>query len=657
VKLHSSSWDLSKGLKVARALGLQALVSYAVYRLGLLTGYWRRQTLYSPTDPEKALPLRKELFEIPKADVLITLLGKEGVRRAIELADEIIEGRFRPFGGPPTRLVLEPPQPLRPWVFYTNKVNGVDIKSIWEAARLGWVFPMGRAYVLTGDEKYARACWRYLEHFLQTNPPGWGPNWASAQEVALRIPVLLFAAQVFGDSKSFNAAAQAVLSAAVIDHARRIPITLSYAIAQNNNHLLSEALGIYLAGLALPDHPKAKRWKRLGKTLFERGLHRQIASDGRYVQNSHNYHRLMLHLALLYDRAIQLDGDGLSPEMQRRLEAAVKWLAARVDTCSGFVPNYGHNDGSNILPLGSFDVSDYRPVVQAAALCFLKQAYFPSGPWDELAAWLGLEKSSRDEKGNHREPPPLDIIRPQGNDTWAMIQVARYHGRPAHADQLHVDIWVAGENLVCDAGTFAYNAPPPWENGLASTLVHNTVRVDGYDQMTRLGQFLWVDWAQGRILNEASLPGQRCVAEHDGYRWLGILHRRSLLWEGEGRWKVNDELLQVSNPASSHRFDVHWLLCDGLWKWEDDTLEIVYRSTRLLVRVGWAQSPEAMETRLVTLRLIRSGTVIYGPDGDFPTLGWYSPTYLVRQPALSLLATFQGTLPLNLWTEFRILSL
>jgi hypothetical protein len=118
--------------------------------------------------------------------------------------------------------------------------------------------------------------------------------------------------------------------------------------------------------------------------------------------------------------------------------------------------------------------------------------------------------------------------------------------RPGHADQLHLDLWWRGQNIALDAGTYLYNAAPPWDNALARSLVHNTVTVNGLDQMTRAGRFLWLDWAQAsRISRKQAEDGswERGVAEHTGYRKLGVAHRRVVTAYRENRWLVEDSLL------------------------------------------------------------------------------------------------------------------
>ena len=72
-------------------------------------------------------------------------------------------------------------------------------------------------------------------------------------------------------------------------------------------------------------------------------------------------------------------------------------------------------------------------------------------------------------------------------------------------DQLHFDLWWHGLNITQDAGIYLYNGEPPWDNPLVSTRVHNTITVDGLDQMTRGGRFLTLDWfpASSKNLLEA----------------------------------------------------------------------------------------------------------------------------------------------------------
>ena len=75
------------------------------------------------------------------------------------------------------------------------------------------------------------------------------------------------------------------------------------------------------------------------------------------------------------------------------------------------------------------------------------------------------------------ELPAPDALRLEGVDSWAYFRAARFEGRPAHADQLHLDLWHRGENLALDPGVYHYNADPPWTNPLDATAYHNTLTI------------------------------------------------------------------------------------------------------------------------------------------------------------------------------------
>ena len=86
---------------------------------------------------------------------------------------------------------------------------------------------------------------------------------ASAQEVALRLIALVFCYQIFASSPETTPGRVNLLKQALIAHARRIPPTMGYARAQDNNHLLTEAVGLYTAAAVLPGYPGAARRRKL----------------------------------------------------------------------------------------------------------------------------------------------------------------------------------------------------------------------------------------------------------------------------------------------------------------------------------------------------------------------------------------------------------
>ena len=686
----SNSQRLAYAIKAARELGLEQISLYARYQIALRTGWLRRIT--PAQEPTSALLTHAQevslgLIHVPNRDILSKLIADQASALLAE-ANDLNQGKVRLFGGSPQDLDLVVPLPLHHWTTISiepSKVGVEDIKYLWEPARFTCIYPLVRAYILSGDESYVETFWREFEAFTDINLPNLGPNWVSAQEVALRLISFTFAYQVFCSAESSSPERINRLSTAIADHAARIPPTLTYARAQNNNHLLSEAAGLITAGIALPSHPKAKEWQKLGRRWFNHALENQIDESGTYTQQSTNYHRLMLQLALW----VSILDDAITEANKQRLASATSWLLGLVDPDTGRVPNLGHNDGSYIQPLASCSYADYRPVVQAAAITFLGERPFPSGHWDELALWLGLpDQDQSQQDDNEISPEPLKVesfpdshltLHDQSNSSWACFRVAHFNTRPAHADQLHLDLWWREHNVALDAGTFLYNAAPPWDNALIHSSMHNTVTIDGCDQMTRAGRFLWLDWAQAEVVDQITdRSGKRIqiIGQHDGYRQLGVNHRRTIICESSGKWVVEDHLVSFtkqhykpgmgnessSSPSGSertYRARLHWLLPD--WSWEIENNENIHQ-IRLKLRspLGWISLQIGIEpaTKNIAdppqplIQLIRSGELIHGGGAASPVSGWISPTYGYKIPALSLAVEIESGLPIKFSSEW-----
>ncbi len=267
------------GQKAIKELGLSKVINYAVYKLLIKTRYYQFRF------PAKQSPLvfkdtgsslyyipDSSPFSIPDKFSLQKCLGN-GQAGLVQTSDEIVAGNWRFFGDVLRPLNFAPPQSDIHWSRIEDQPEtDTDLKDIWESSRFCWVYPLGRAYVLTGDERYPQAFLDHYTKFVKHNPENSGPNWISAQEVALRLIALAFALQVFMDSPYFKNSVKNSIFESIYKHARRIPPTISYSRAQNNNHLLSEAAGLIVAGSVLKGLKPAEQFWKLGWQLFTEGI-------------------------------------------------------------------------------------------------------------------------------------------------------------------------------------------------------------------------------------------------------------------------------------------------------------------------------------------------------------------------------------------------
>ena len=139
-----------------------------------------------------------------------------------------------------------------------------------------------------------------------------------------------------------------------------------------------------------------------------------------------------------------------------------------------------------------------------------------------------------------------------------------------------------GREFLVDPGTYDYFTHPEWRAYFRSTAAHNTVRLDGTEQSTPLGLFLWGSRAQARCdAFEPSASGGVVVGEHDGYARLAqpATHRRRVEVDAAaGRVLVQDEI----DSAGTHDVEIPFPLAEHVRsKRSRDTL----RSARSKSRV------------------------------------------------------------------------
>ena len=79
-------------------------------------------------------------------------------------------------------------------------------------------------------------------------------------------------------------------------HLARIAPTISYAIAQDNNHGTSEAAALFMGGSWLVENgdEDGERWCQQGRKWLANRAKHLIDADGSFSQYSTTYHRVML---------------------------------------------------------------------------------------------------------------------------------------------------------------------------------------------------------------------------------------------------------------------------------------------------------------------------------------------------------------------------
>ena len=310
---------------------------------------------------------------------LKTILPPAQQQAVVSQADRIRSGSLPFFGqlsfdcGFPPRWFQNPAtgqsvSPDRAWtqMRFASPVYG-DLKFILEPSRFLFVYPLARAYALTGDDHYPEAFWQTIEDWARHSIPMSGPLWICGQECSLRILAWSFALHAFINSPSTSLDRLSLLFSMIAAHAWRTAQTLGYARSQRSNHLISEAVGLWTAGTLYPELREAAVWKNLGAHLLHEAVLDHISPHGLSQQHSFNYQRMVLHLLLWTLRLSKIHHAPLHEDIRTRTEAAFQFLRTWIDPVSGLTPNYGSDDGTLIFPLADAGYRDYRPLLQLAS--------------------------------------------------------------------------------------------------------------------------------------------------------------------------------------------------------------------------------------------------------------------------------------------------
>src|SRR3981081_3549091 len=258
------------------------------------------------------------------------ILGAHGEESVVAEANGILEGNLPFFGrllfscGFPPRWFQNPAtgqrvSPDRPWteMRFASDDYG-DLKFILEPSRFLFVYPLARAYAISGDERFPVAFWRAVEDWASNSQPMSGPLWICGQESSLRIIAWTFALYAFLHSPATTPQRVALLLSMIAAHAWRTAQTVGYARSQRSNHLFSEGVGLWTAGTLYPEMTDAAAWQKQGASLLREAVLDQITPEGACLQDSFNYQRMVLQLLLWTLRLAEIHEIALDPAIRTR---------------------------------------------------------------------------------------------------------------------------------------------------------------------------------------------------------------------------------------------------------------------------------------------------------------------------------------------------
>jgi uncharacterized heparinase superfamily protein len=449
---------------------------------------------------------------------------------------------------------------------YNNLDRNSDVKFPWELSRLQWLMPAAQAFLLTGDERYARGTRDVIDHWIAQNPYAGTVNWSCTMEAALRIASWTWFFHAFARAESWaDAGFRGRFLGSLFLHGRFTAKYLEHSDV-NGNHCTADAAGLVFAGLFFGRGSEPDRWLKTGWDLLVEEMPKQVTPDGVDYEASIAYHRLVLELFLQPARYREACGLG-TPDVYRQRLAAMARFAAAYSRRDGTTPLVGDADDARMLPFGGQALTDHRYLVGLAALCG-DEMLLPlfSGPAAEVF-WTygepGVRRLAKARKMESRSCAFKDggffVMRNGLDHVFIDCGPVGLAGRGGHGhnDCLSFEAVLQGVPLVFDCGSYVYTASAEERNRFRSTSSHNTPRIDGEeinrfiapDNLWQLHDDAKPDVRQWKTSDDRDI----FVGSHTGYlrlespmrpvRTIELNHREHALrihdaFEGDGIYDV-----------------------------------------------------------------------------------------------------------------------
>lgn len=522
-------------------------------------------------------PVRLDIFNVNTGTLkkFINDLPDEKKDELIKLADNASEGRILGFSsieldyGNPVDWQLNPLTGKR----CNEKVKWYripdfdsergDIKVTWEISRFSHLVTLARAYLLTENQKYYKAYCGQLSDWLQKNNYSFGANYKCGQECSLRMVNALIAYSVFKGENVATEVDEDNLRKLVMFCYRKILSNFFYAYkCIKNNHTISELLGMIVGAWCCgEDGTLRKAYVMLNEVIDE-----QFFDDGGYRQYSFNYQRLALQDLECVIAVSRKTGLELSEKSKNKVLKSA-WLFYQCQDESGDVPNYGSNDGALVFPVTSCGYRDFRPVTVGIYGLLKQQKPYEAGIYDEEYLWFSEKDISELEtirlKRLSQQFSQAGLFTIRNNKSWLMVVLNQFQSRPAQMDQLHIDLWIDGINVLCDTGTYSYADNAGKE--LRSASGHNTVVVKETEQMNSHGPFMIYGWT--KRMKYAWMPDKFYghMKSCNGYE-----HIRDVKKTDSG-YKITDKVLSEDNRS----YKIHYHTPCGVQK-KGNSIELVH---------------------------------------------------------------------------------
>lgn len=424
--------------------------------------------------------------------------------------------------------------------------DGSDVRTVWELSRGYHFIALARAYWSTGDDAFRAAFVEHVDSWLEQNPLGYGPHWASPMDAAIRAANWALAATLFADAEGIASGFWARLLANLRVTATYVERYREWHPLYRGNHYVANQVGLTYIGALFADDRKGRHWLRRGARRLAKEVTRQVHADGVGFEASIAYHRLVTEMFAYAGEVIRRNAPRYwTPTYRHRLRGMYRFIATYLPP-GGEAPIIGDADDGRLHAVSAEGF--LHPRRHALGL---PEAWWP----DEEPRSCAFPEGG------------FYVIRHEDDHCIIRCGPVGLNGAGSHDhnDQLSFELVISGQRVIRDSGTYCYTRDLESRYRFRSTASHNVLQVGDQEQNPIAADRPWrvlEDRTRARVVRwEVGEDAVLFEGRHRGFRDGAAVTRRIEYSRGTGVWRIEDGV----EGADAENVVAHFTLGLGPW--------------------------------------------------------------------------------------------
>ena len=342
-----------------------------------------------------------------------------------------------------------------------------------------WI-DLGRAYYLTGNEKYAKAFVAQATHWINNNPLEDGLKKLSWRriEAGIRCENWIKAFEYVKNSKSITPVFLEKFMTSLYQHGEYINSSYS-AFSQTSNWGVLEFQGLFTLSNFFSEFKAAPQWQKDATANLETCINLQVLDDGSQWEQSPMYHNEVFHCYMNVNLIAQRKNINLPDAIVQKTKdmayANVKWQKPNFHQ-----PLLGDSDDTDLrglLTLSTYLFND--PVLKSRSFSALDyESYFILGA-NNVKKYAAIESTTPNFTSIYQKSSGDFFMRTSWKEdaTYTSFHLKKLGCGHGHDNLLHFTIFANNQDYLIDSGRFSY-VDNDWRKFFKSNISHNTLGVD-----------------------------------------------------------------------------------------------------------------------------------------------------------------------------------